>query len=75
MKIAIEGFAHLGLVFLLFLVLTWLAGCSTTNDVNRSLDLSVSGLYNRGQAARTRNQTPQGGTDEKSDIAPVEPAK
>lgn len=51
------------------------SGCSTTSDRARSLDLAVKGYYTPGPEASTRNQTPQGGTDEKSDSTPVEPAK
>lgn len=50
-----------------------LSGCSTTGDTPRSIDLAVKGSYTPGSGASTRNQTPQGGTDEKSDSTPAEP--
>ena len=54
-----------------------LSGCSTdTKDPrSQSVDLSVRGSYIPGPGASTRNQTPQGGTDEKSDSTPIQPAK
>lgn len=54
-----------------------LSGCSTDNKDPRSqsVDLSVRGSYIPGPGASTRNQIPQGGTDEKSDSTPIQPAK
>lgn len=52
-----------------------LAACSTTGDSKRSLDLAVTGSYTQGSQAGTRNQNPQGGTDEKSDSTPAESTK
>lgn len=48
-----------------------LAACSGTTDRTRSLDLGVKGQYVPGPEAPTRNQIPQGGTDEKSDSTPT----
>jgi len=66
----IRGFL-LASIFALFAVM---AGCSGTSDRTRSLDLGVKGLYVPGPEAPTRNQNPQGGTDEKSDSTPGQPS-
>lgn len=62
-------------VLVLCAFLIALGGCSTTDGNTRSLDLSVKGSYNPGSGAMTRNQIPQGGTDEKSDSTPLESAR
>ncbi|DAD52037.1 TPA_asm: hypothetical protein [ssRNA phage Esthiorhiza.3_12] len=67
---SVLGFGAWALLLVGSLIL--LAGCSTTSDRARSLDLAVKGSYSPGDAASVRNQTPQGGTDEKSDSAPAE---
>jgi hypothetical protein len=61
-------------VLLLCTLMIAVSGCSTTSDRARSLDLAVKGSYSPGPDASTRNQIPQGGTDEKSDSTPREPA-
>ncbi len=47
-------------------------GCSTGDGTSRSIDLTVKGTYFPGLDASTRNQIPQGGTDEKSDSTPAQ---
>lgn len=53
----------------------WLAGCSADSERSRAIDLAVKGQYVPGELAKTRNQPPQGGIDEKSGQTPTEPAK
>jgi len=52
-----------------------LAGCSADSERSRAIDLAVKGQYVPGDVAKTRNQPPQGGIDEKSGQTPTEPAK
>lgn len=54
---------------------TVLLGCSADNERSRAIDLAVKGQYVPGDVAKTRNQPPQGGIDEKSGQTPTEPAK
>lgn len=53
------------------------SGCSTDSAPrSQAIDLAVKGSYTPGPLdASTRNQTPQGGTDEKSDSTPAKPTQ
>lgn len=50
-----------------------LSGCSADNERSRAIDLAVKGQYVPGDVAKTRNQPPQGGIDEKSGPTPTKP--
>jgi hypothetical protein len=52
-----------------------LAGCSADSERSRAIDLAVKGQYVPGDLAKTRNQPPQGGIDEKSGQTPTEPSR
>lgn len=52
-----------------------LSGCSADSERSRAIDLAVKGQYVPGDVAKTRNQPPQGGIDEKSGQTPTEPTK
>jgi hypothetical protein len=52
-----------------------LMGCSADSERSRAIDLAVKGQYVPGDVAKTRNQPPQGGIDEKSGQTPTEPTK
>lgn len=73
-ELAIAWVIRCFLMSALLAMVASLAACGT-NDKPRSLDLAVKGLYTPGLDASTRNQIPQGGTDEKSDSTPKEPAR
>lgn len=62
-------------VFGICLLMLAVSACTTNSVGTRSLDLAVKGSYNPGEASSTRNQNPQGGTDEKSDSTPIEPSR
>lgn len=72
MDVAIEAVSVIVFVLAVTVIAFSVAGCSTTNGETRSVDLLVKGSYSPGSAQGTRNQNPQGGTDEKSDSTPVE---
>lgn len=55
-------------------ILALTTACSTGDKPrSQAIDLSVKGSYIPGSDASTRNQKPQGGTDEKSDSTPIQP--
>lgn len=51
-------------------------GCSQSGPpISHAIDIAVKGSYIPGSSdASTRNQIPQGGTDEKSDSTPAKPS-
>lgn len=57
-----------------FLVLVLVTGCSADSERSRAIDLAVKGSYTPGETIGTRNQIPQGGTDEKSGSTPTMPS-
>lgn len=57
------------------ILLMLLSGCSADSERSRAIDLAVKGQYVPGDVAKTRNQQPQGGIDEKSGQTPTEPTK
>lgn len=50
-----------------------LGGCADSVIRSHAVDLAVKGTYVPGNAVETRNQIPQGGTDEKSGSTPATP--
>ncbi len=72
-RIVFDWVVPFTVVLIICAFLIALGGCSTTDGTSRSLDLAVRGSYIPGSGASTRNQTPQGGTDEKSDSTPAQP--
>jgi hypothetical protein len=71
-ELFLDTLLRAGIVFLsAFLVMVLLGGCSADKDRSRAIDLAVKGSYIPGSTAGTRNQIPQGGTDEKSGSTPT----
>jgi len=73
-EIGLEVLCWMVTYSLAFIIMIFcLIGCSADRDRPRFLDLAVKGSYSPGEAIGTRNQTPQGGTDEKSGSTPTKP--
>jgi len=72
LAIWIRSIIYLGVTAILVVMLV---GCSADSERSRAIDLAVKGQYVPGDVAKTRNQPPQGGIDEKSGQTPTEPTK